>query len=113
MPRNDLNSVAMLREALERENFACSLTGTSYEDIKNDGASLWIFTVEFYETETRKCRAREFQNELKASDPDDFAAVIAGLANCAMANITGSRYPKRSAMGCLNCATSASLIPGT
>jgi hypothetical protein len=38
------------------------------------------FTVEFYETETGKCPVREFLDELKASDPDDFAAVVAGLA---------------------------------
>ena len=38
------------------------------------------FTVEFYETEAGKCPVREFLDELKASDPDDFAAVIAGLA---------------------------------
>ncbi len=38
------------------------------------------FTVEFYETEAGKCPLREFLDELKASDPDDFAAVIAGLA---------------------------------
>jgi phage-related protein len=38
------------------------------------------FTVEFYETEAGKCPVREFLDELKASDPDDFAAVLAGLA---------------------------------
>jgi phage-related protein len=38
------------------------------------------FTVEFYETEAGKCPVREFLDELKASDPDDFAAVVAGLA---------------------------------
>ena len=38
------------------------------------------FTVEFYETETGKCPVREFLDELKASDPHDFAAVVAGLA---------------------------------
>jgi phage-related protein len=38
------------------------------------------FTVEFYETEAGKCPLREFLDELKASDPDDFAAVVAGLA---------------------------------
>jgi hypothetical protein len=31
------------------------------------------FTVEFYETETGKCPVQEFLDELKASDPDDFA----------------------------------------
>jgi phage-related protein len=38
------------------------------------------FTVEFYETETGNCPVRDFLNELKASDPDDFAAVLAGLS---------------------------------
>jgi phage-related protein len=38
------------------------------------------FTVEFYETEKGKCPVRDFLDELKTSDPDDFAAVLAGLA---------------------------------
>jgi phage-related protein len=38
------------------------------------------FTVEFYETEVGTCPVREFLDELKISDPDDFAAVVAGLA---------------------------------
>jgi phage-related protein len=38
------------------------------------------FSVEFYETETGMCPVREFLDELKASDLDDFAAVVAGLA---------------------------------
>jgi hypothetical protein len=38
------------------------------------------FIVEFYETVAGKCPVREFLDELKASDPDDFAAVVAGLA---------------------------------
>ncbi len=38
------------------------------------------FTVEFYETEAGKCPVRDFLVKLKASDPDDFAAVAAGLA---------------------------------
>jgi phage-related protein len=38
------------------------------------------FSVEFYATETGRCPVREFLDELKASDPDDFAAVLAGLA---------------------------------
>ena len=37
------------------------------------------FIVEFYETTAGKCQVREFLDELNASDPDDFAAVIAGL----------------------------------
>ena len=38
------------------------------------------FSVEFYETTTGTCPVREFLDELKASDPDDFAAVVPGLA---------------------------------
>ena len=38
------------------------------------------FSVEFYETSLGKCPVREFLDELKESNPDDFAAVIAGLA---------------------------------
>jgi phage-related protein len=38
------------------------------------------FTVEFYETTTGACPVREFLDHLKAGDPDDFAAVVAGLA---------------------------------
>jgi phage-related protein len=37
------------------------------------------FTVEFYETRAGTCPLREFLLELKASDPGDFAAVVAGL----------------------------------
>lgn len=38
------------------------------------------FTVEFYEAESGACPVRDFFEELKGSDPDDFAAVAAGLA---------------------------------
>jgi phage-related protein len=38
------------------------------------------FTVEFYETTTGACPVREFLDNLKSGDPDDFAAVVAGLA---------------------------------
>jgi phage-related protein len=37
------------------------------------------FTIEFYETSSGRCPAREFLDELKESDPDDFAAIMAGL----------------------------------
>src|SRR5438552_2983488 len=37
------------------------------------------FTVEFYETDAGKCPVQEFLLKLKATDPDDFAAVAAGL----------------------------------
>lgn len=38
------------------------------------------FTVEFYETEAGARPVQEFLDRLKTSDPDDFAAVVAGLA---------------------------------
>jgi phage-related protein len=38
------------------------------------------FTVEFYETERGRCPVREFLDELKGAYPDDFAAIMAGLA---------------------------------
>ena len=38
------------------------------------------FTVEFYETSSRKCPVCEFLEELKESNPGGFAAVMAGLA---------------------------------
>ena len=37
------------------------------------------FTVEFYETDAGKSQVQEFLLKLKATDPDDFAAVAAGL----------------------------------
>jgi phage-related protein len=37
------------------------------------------FTVEFYVSASGQCPVRDFLLELKASDPDDFAAVAAGL----------------------------------
>jgi phage-related protein len=38
------------------------------------------FSVEFYETAAGRCPVQEFLDELKESDPGDFAAVLAGLA---------------------------------
>ncbi len=38
------------------------------------------FIIEFYENKEGKCPVREFLDDLKASDPDDFVAVMAGLA---------------------------------
>lgn len=38
-----------------------------------------LFTVEFYETPSGQCPMRDFLDNLKESDPDDFAAVVAGL----------------------------------
>ena len=36
-------------------------------------------SVEFYETDTGECPVQEFQDDLKSFDPDDFAAILAGL----------------------------------
>ncbi|MEX5214686.1 MAG: type II toxin-antitoxin system RelE/ParE family toxin [Nitrospiraceae bacterium] len=38
------------------------------------------FTVEYYETAAGQCPVLDFLDDLNASDPDDFAAVLAGLA---------------------------------
>jgi phage-related protein len=38
------------------------------------------FTIEFYETSSRRCPVRDFLDDLKESDPNDFAVVMAGLA---------------------------------
>jgi phage-related protein len=38
------------------------------------------FSIEFYETLTGQCPVRIFLDALKNSDPDDFAAVMAGLS---------------------------------
>ncbi len=38
------------------------------------------FSVEFYETDAGRSPVQEFLDGLKASDPGDFAAVLAGLA---------------------------------
>src|SRR3954470_10932023 len=38
------------------------------------------FTVEFYETANGRSPVQDFLDDLKQSDPGDFAAVLAGLA---------------------------------
>ena len=38
------------------------------------------FIIEFYETRSGRCPVREFLDALKEDNPDDFAAVMAGLA---------------------------------
>ena len=38
------------------------------------------FTIEFYETISGRCPVRDFLDKLKESNPDDFAAVMSGLA---------------------------------
>src|SRR5579863_9682614 len=55
------------------------------------------FTVEFYETTTGTCPVRQFVDRLKASDPDDFAAVLAGVAK--LRNRQYHREPLSKALG--------------
>src|SRR5574337_986103 len=55
------------------------------------------FSVEFYETATGACPVRNFLDELKDSDPSDFAAVIAGLAK--LRNRQYHREPLSKALG--------------
>src|SRR5512147_411295 len=55
------------------------------------------FAVEFYETKSGACPVREFLEELKTSDPDDFAAVVAGLAK--LRNRQYHREPLSKALG--------------
>ena len=38
------------------------------------------FTIEFYETSAGRCPVRDFLDDLKESDPEEFAAILAGLA---------------------------------
>ena len=66
------------------------------------------FTVEFYVNASGHSPVQEFLDELKQSDPDDFAAVLAGLAK--LRNRQYHREPLSKALGkgCLNSATSAS-----
>jgi phage-related protein len=45
------------------------------------------FTVEFYQAASGRIPVQEFLDDLKRSDPDDFAAVVAGLAK-----LRDSRY---------------------
>jgi Phage derived protein Gp49-like (DUF891) len=55
------------------------------------------FTVEFYETESGACPMQDFLEDLKVTDPDDFAAVIAGLAK--LRNRQYHREPLSKALG--------------
>jgi phage-related protein len=55
------------------------------------------FTVEFYETDAGRCPMQEFLDALNASDPDDFAVVLAGLAK--IRNRQYHREPLTKALG--------------
>ena len=55
------------------------------------------FVVDFYQTAAGKCPVQEFLDELKLSDPDDFAAVVAGLTK--LRNSQYHREPLSKALG--------------
>src|SRR5437867_788272 len=55
------------------------------------------FHVEFYQTKAARCPVQEFLDALKASDPDDFAVVLAGLAK--LRNRQHHREPLTKALG--------------
>ena len=55
------------------------------------------FRVELYETKAGGCPVRDFLDKLKASNPDDFAAVVAGLAK--LRNREYHREPLCKALG--------------
>ena len=55
------------------------------------------FRVEFYESDAGRCPVREFLEELKAADPGDFAATVAGLAR--LRNRQYHRAPLSKALG--------------
>lgn len=55
------------------------------------------FSVEFYETEAGKSPVQEFLEDLKASDPDDFAAILAGMHK--LKNRNYHRPPLSKAIG--------------
>ncbi len=55
------------------------------------------FSVEFYEMGSGRCPVQEFLDELKRSDPGEFAAVLAGLAK--LQNRHYHREPLSKALG--------------
>jgi|SRR5208282_2744628 len=55
------------------------------------------FTVEFYVNAGGRAPVQEFLDELKQSDPDDFVAVLAGLAK--LRNRQYHREPLSKALG--------------
>ena len=55
------------------------------------------FSIEFLELASGRCPVREFLDELKATDPEDFAAVMAGLAK--LRNRQYHRPPLSKAIG--------------
>ena len=69
------------------------------------------FTVEFYETESGVFPMQDFLDDLKVTDPDDFAAVIAGLAKLRNRQYHRERCPKRLATVFLKFGMSVSSTP--
>lgn len=55
------------------------------------------FSVEFYESENGASPVQTFLERLKSSDPDDFAAVLSGLAQ--LRNRQCHREPLSRALG--------------
>jgi phage-related protein len=55
------------------------------------------FTVEFYQSALGRNPVREFLDELRSRDPEDFAAVLAGLAK--LKNRQYHREPLSKALG--------------
>ena len=55
------------------------------------------FTVEFYESDAGRCPVREFLDEMKSSDPGDFAAGLAGMEK--LRNRQYHREPLTKALG--------------
>ena len=64
---------------------------------KNDVDRGMDFTVELYETEAGICPVHEFLDDLKTTDPNDFAAVVAGLVK--LRNRQYHREPLCKALG--------------
>lgn len=55
------------------------------------------FDIEFYKTRAHRSPVREFLDQLKGSDPDDFAAVLAGISK--LRNREYHRPPLSKALG--------------
>lgn len=55
------------------------------------------FSVEFYESTEGRCPVREFLDALNASDPDDFAIIVAGLGK--LRDRQNHRPPLSSSIG--------------
>jgi phage-related protein len=74
------------------------LLRTTYSEYNNIDVDMDMdFTIEFYETASGACPVREFLDELKVTDPNDFAAVVAGLAK--LRNKQYHREPLAKALG--------------